>query len=163
MKVIEIDDEVYKFLISNIRDFGDSPSSVFKRLVMKEQGLEQIFDTKIPVEHAFSKLFAQPKFKLANSVVEKFILLLSEIYSQKGKEFEVILGKKKRSRINFGRSYEEILNSGRSCNPKKIIGSSYWVDTNNNTSQKKTLLKDVLSVLSYDMLAIKAATDALRK
>jgi negative regulator of replication initiation len=47
-------------------------------------------------------------------------------------------------------------------NPKRIPNTNFWVVTNNDTNNKKMLLRQALTLLAYSLEAIRLAPESLR-
>jgi hypothetical protein len=66
MKTIEIDDEVYKFLLSHVESFGETPNDVLRRILKLNSPVQQITISPIPTTSpqnipASSSLFGPSK------------------------------------------------------------------------------------------------------
>lgn len=57
MKKIEIDDDVFKYILSNIEDFGESPSEILRRLLITNAG----FSDQTEASNAAEKINNPPK------------------------------------------------------------------------------------------------------
>lgn len=42
MKKIEIDDDIFQYILSNIEDFGESPSDILRRLLLTKRNIEPV-------------------------------------------------------------------------------------------------------------------------
>lgn len=86
-------------------------------------------------------------------------VLLGWTHRQHPQEFKTVLGIRGRQRKYFGKSAQELEESGKSVKPQQIPDSSYWVVSNNDTPKKRQILGDVLGVLGYSS---SAAAEAVR-
>jgi negative modulator of initiation of replication len=88
--------------------------------------------------------------------------ILSFAYKQKSEAFERVLSLPGgRSRKLFGRSQQEVENSGTSTHPKQIPGTPYWVLTNSDTLHKRDTLMAVLRALDYGSEVVSEAGESL--
>ncbi len=160
IRTIQIEDDIYQHLLSKVTSFGESESDVLRR----ELGIPAS-RTGQPSEpsyrHELADLLESPVIRRARGVVGKFLAVLGGVYSQKKHDFELVLAFQGRGRTYFAKSKEEIIKSGKSTQPRQIPGSPYWVMTNSPTSQKKSMLREVLEALGYSQEAVKAAVNAI--
>lgn len=153
MKSIELDDDVYSHIAANTREIGESASDILRRLLSLTEGTSAESDQ----QHELSEVINHPKLKYQQSSVDKFLFILGKVYEQKPNEFEKILQVHGRGRKYFGQSEQEIIDSGKSTQPREIPGTGYWAMTNSPTSQKAATIRGVLQVLGYGKEACEAA------
>jgi negative modulator of initiation of replication len=116
----------------------------------------EILDTEL------SECLNASDFKAKRSMIDKFLYILSYVHQQRGPEqFKKILAISGWSRKYFALSSKELEDSGNSVHPKQIPDSLFWVITNNDNSQKRRMLQDVLKLLGYSDHAVKQAIGAL--
>lgn len=162
MKQIEVDDDVYAHIAQNTQEIGESASTILRRLL----GLSSL--SAVPhqasgnEDHEFSEALGDTKFLVQTAAVDRFLYFLSVAHNQKKREFEKVLAIQGRDRKYFAKSKDEIEKSGNSTQPRNIPGTEFWVMTNSPTPQKRSVLRDVLKLLGYSELAIKAASAAIR-
>ena len=160
IRSIQVEDDIYQYLLSRVTRFGESESDVLRRelgistkgAVTKVQGAQR---------HELADSLESPEVRHARGVVGKFLAVLAAVYRQKKKDFDVVLALQGRGRTYFAKSREEIEKSGNSTQPRQIPGTPYWVMTNSPTPQKKSMLNEVLSAMDYSPEAIKAAINAI--
>lgn len=141
MKTIDIEDDLYKYILNNIEAFGETPSQILRRLlklpaeiIHEEPALEPLqaqptVSASQPVksetaeksaeiasgEHfsqGVEKLFEDPAFKAENVVTNKFMMMLTTMYFEKTAEFVEAAEKTKgRTRDYLGVNLQELLNS----------------------------------------------------
>lgn len=158
MRTIEIDDEIYSYLLQNAQEIGESASDILHRLLnLPSYGPKYQDNT-----HEFEEALKDGKFLTLSSAVDKFLYFLSIAYKQRGNEFEKVLAIQGRGRIYIAKSKEEIERSGNSTQPRAIPSSPYWIMTNSPTKQKKQILKDALKLLGYSAKAINSVTATIR-
>jgi len=170
MKSINLEDDLYQFIMDRVASSGKSPSSVLRTelgLTKPSRIDPETSNTPEPVERdsasrQLSDFLESPRFRMHRTAVKKYLAILSFVYQQKPETFErvpeSVIG---RSRKYFGKSKEELIALGSSVNPQSIPESPYWAVTNNDTSKKCQVLEDVLKLLSYDQTVIEKAKRTL--
>lgn len=161
MRPIEIDEDIYQHIASNTKEIGEPASSILRRLLglggLQEEQIKGASPT-----HEFIEAMSSPKFTMQTAAVDKFLFFLGLAYLQKKVEFEKVLEIQGRDRRYFGKSREEIEESGNSTQPRNVPGSPFWVMTNSPTSQKKQMLRNALKLLGYSQAAVTAAASTIR-
>ena len=176
MKTIEIEDDIYEHLLRCTVHIGESASEILRRLLgLSEPSRKYSFKPilkmerarhDIAVDYSFAKTelsdcLNSPEFLAQSSVVRKFLYILSYVHRRNPEKFSKVLAIEGRHRKYFGRSIEELDQSGIKVMPQRIPDSPYWVATNNDTPKKRRMLADALKVLGYDNNAIDQAVKAL--
>ena len=161
MKSIEIEDDVYGFLLSNALRIGENASEILRRLlgipdprrktikkVAQSSSVNQLnshsFGETTHIQSEISDCFTNPAFQAQTSVIGKFLYILSYIYKRNPEHFGKILAISGRHRKYFTRTEKELEQSGSSVHPKQIPGTPYWVVTNTDTPKKRRMMEDVL-------------------
>jgi negative modulator of initiation of replication len=157
MKTIEVDDEVFAALLRKVVDFGDTPNLVLRRLLIEGATNTEKLTSSSPIK----EFLKTREFRLARGAVGRFLAILSWLYLQNKTAFTCVEDIKGRGRLYFSKSVEELENSGRSVNPKKIPGSPYWVITTTPTNLKQEMLQEVMGLLEYDTHSIQTAKAAI--
>lgn len=171
MPLVEIEPDVYDFVRNNIRDFGETPSRVLRRLLNLPEpkassgASAEVPKPPVPTPPAPAPVSTTPMLQFVTDMrtgryrtaTAKFLAILAFAHKQDPGAFANVLRIDGRSRKYFGRSKEEITNSGTSTHPKQIPGTPYWVMTNADTSQKRDMLKQALRVMGYSADDIRAA------
>jgi negative modulator of initiation of replication len=169
MKTIELDDDVYQYLLANIEEIGESASSILRRLLAlpDQQGAAHASHHVTP-EDAAVDMPAGPAITallafLASAetvqwrpAVDRFLRILGFLHAQHPLEFEKVLQIRGRHRIYFSRSRDEVMTSGRRMLSQQVPGSVYWVMTHSSTRQKREILLKVLVLLGYPAEAAEA-------
>jgi negative modulator of initiation of replication len=88
--------------------------------------------------------------------------ILSFLHKENPDKFSSLLSLEGRKRRYIAKSERELDDSGTSVNPKKIPYTDYWVVTNNDTNNKKLLLRQVLTLLGYSPDTIRLVPESLR-
>lgn len=161
MRTIEIEDDVYKHLLQNTTQIGESASQILRRLL----GIPgQRSKTSVPLERSnteLSECLNATAFKAQPDVIGKFLYILSYVHKRDPEQFKKVLAISGRRRKYFALSSKELEESGSSVYPKQIPNSQFWVITNNDTPKKRRMVKDVLKLLGYSDDAVKQAVEAL--
>jgi negative modulator of initiation of replication len=161
MKMIEIEDDVYKYLLQQTTQIGESASQILRRLL----GIPGPQSKKtLPVERSnteLSECLAAPAFKAQPDVVGKFLYVLSCVHKRDPEQFKKVLAISGKRRKYFALSSKELRESGSSVFPKQVPNSPIWVITNNDTPKKKRMIRDVLQLVGYSDEAVKQAVEAL--
>ncbi|WKE67196.1 replication initiation regulator SeqA [Gallaecimonas kandeliae] len=167
MKTIEVDDELYQYIASNTQKIGESASEILRRLLgfapLGTQAATAPQQTQAQATQPASQ--PAPAVKAAapeaNSAVGRFIGALTELYQRHGDAFSLVLNIRGRDRLYFATSAEALSQAGKSTNPKAIVGSPYWVVTNNNTEKKRNIVAQVMAELGYEEDAVQAFVEQI--
>lgn len=177
MQTIEVEDDIYGFLLRNTNKFGESASDVIRRLLgVTESGEQRPIATgksisALPTRSepktssgfdAAEKFLNSPAFLVHGNAVGKFLTVLSWLHRQSPEKFEKVLLLNGRKRRYFAKTEKELEESGNSVMPKRIPDTPYWVFTNSPTQLKKQVLADVMRVLGYDSSTARLVIDTLR-
>ena len=159
MRTIEIDEDIYVYLLSKTAQIGESASSILRR-ELKLNGQEPEKGPLSAASHELGPFLHSPTMRFGNAT-DKFLAVLAEVHQYSPKDFEKVLSIQGRGRVYFARSKAEITRSGRSTQPRQIPGTSFWVMTNSPTPQKRAMLRKALELLGYSQLACVEASRAL--
>jgi negative modulator of initiation of replication len=160
VKTIEIDNDVYEALLGKVRDFGDTPNLVLRReLNIGGSGMPVTTSPETPLQ----EFLASTEFRFAKGAVGRFLAVLSWLYKKDAGTFAVVEDIRGRGRIYFSKSVQELEQSGRSVNPKKIPGSPYWVITTTPTDLKQQIIGEVMRALGCDLASIQLAKRAIAR
>ena len=167
MKNIEIDEELYQYIVSNTQAIGESASSILRRLLSLDtsQSGENVAKHDVSHQNEVVAENVEPKeqtsiketqvdakresvFNFINKeelaaqrgAVGRFLLILAALYRANPDTFSVVTEICGRDRLYFAHSEEELAASGSSIKPKQIPDSPFWVMTNSNTTRKKMML-----------------------
>lgn len=163
MKTIQIDSEIYTYLLKNALDFGETPSDILRRLLGIASSTTPIVKP-VPEGVDPSGLgahLASMEFRYSKGVVGKFLSILGWIYKNHQSEFSRIENIKGRGRIYFSQDIDTLNQSGKSVNPKQIPGSPYWVITTTPSILKKEILENVMNSFGYSEDDIYRAKSAI--
>lgn len=159
MSQIELDQDVLDYIRSQVRDFGETPSSVLRRLLgipqqatlpanpgplptsMPEIGAQQV----VPMQQGHHPRSLRSRH--AGTAIQRYMSILSDLYQDNPVRFSKVESVKGRKRIYFHKSSLVIQGSGNSVNPEKIPNTPYYAATNLSDDKKKRILSDVLKVL----------------
>lgn len=166
MRAIEVDDDIYNYLLQYTETIGESASSILRRRLI---GFTSAPNTGVTtsngqavtapdLEQEFLAFLRSPVFLQSRVKTKRFLRILSFAYRQKPESFERLLSiPPRRHRVIFARSREEIEASGKSTDPQPIPDSPYWVSTNSDTPQKREELRTALLTLGYSRSIIEEA------
>ena len=156
MKTIEIDDELYQYIAGQTQKIGESASEILRRLLLGDSSsavpapTEPASTVSTPaVNSNIFDLINRQDLQAEQSVVGRFLFILSTLARAHKKQFTKVLDIKGRNRLYFGRSAAELSEAGSSTNPKQIPNTEYWVITNSNTTRKKMMLTEAAIKLGY--------------
>ncbi|MBT0587309.1 hypothetical protein [Alteromonas oceanisediminis] len=182
MKTLIIDDELYAHIAAQTQYIGENASDILRRLLLPES--EQTIAATQATEAQHAQAVAQARQEAAqalsaqsdtaptkyvvdkaqilacNTVVERFLVLLSGLASQTN-DFSAVLAIKGKGRDYFANSKEQLLATGSSTNPKAIPETQFWVVTNNNTAKKAAILRQVADTLGYNEQEQESISQAL--
>ena len=160
MPNIEVDQDIYDFLLRHIAAFGETPSQVLRReLGLTKQDVGE--PAKAPEPHELSDFLASPQFPRTWSVTDRYLAILAELHRQHQDSFDTVLSIRGRQRVYFAKSKDEVRSSGLSVEPRPIPGSPYWAMTNASTSNKIGIMHNVLARLDVSDAAVSAVIAAL--
>ena len=176
MQTIEVDDEVFANLelarkltgLSHLqivrqwmqqRIAPPGPKAVTVSQVSPLPPRQQVQSTR---DKALCDYAKSPGFLANRSVVDQFLSILSFLHKENPDKFSSLLSLEGRKRRYIAKSERELDDSGTSVNPKKIPYTDYWVVTNNDTNNKKLLLRQVLTLLGYSPDTIRLVPESLR-
>lgn len=173
MKTIEIDDELYHYIASQTQQIGESASDILRRLLLTEQNssvsiqgksTENVSDVVIESSSSNAKVFdilSKPDLQAEQSVVGRFLVILSALARTHKSTFANVLEIKGRNRVYFAKTAAELMETGSSTNPKQIPNSDFWVITNSNTTRKKMMLTEAALKLGYNQVEAEQIRDFL--
>lgn len=163
MRTIEIEDDVYDYMLRNAEQIGESATEILRRLLgIAAQGGKTtgkvVYD-----QTEISECLNDSAFQAMSNAVKKFLFILSYIHKKDPDKFKKVLELSGTQRKYFALSSKELEESGSSVYPKKIPNSPFWVVTNNDTTKKTQMLVHVLTLLGYSQKAVTQVAIALRK
>lgn len=166
MPILEVDEDVYQYILRNAVRIGESGSSILRRLLdlPDPRGSRQAARSNgnaNPSADALTKFLASSSFIGRRNVTDRFLLLLSFLHDQKSQDFKEVLGIRGRNRAYFGKTREEVSRSGKTVHPRRIPGTDYWAMTNASTDQKRKILREVLRALGYPEETVRHASSAI--
>ncbi|UXY09620.1 replication initiation negative regulator SeqA [Kosakonia sp. ML.JS2a] len=172
MKTIEVDDELYSYIASHTKHIGESASDILRRMLkfsavsqsppaasltpVKETRTVSTVDGVKPANTAKDKVRAVRELLLSDEYAEqkkavnRFLLVLSTLYSLDGKGFtestESLHG---RTRVYFAANEQTLLQSGNQTKPKQVPNTPYWVITNTNTGRKCSMIEHIMQSMQF--------------
>ncbi|MCE2593467.1 replication initiation regulator SeqA [Motilimonas cestriensis] len=190
MKKIELDDELYQYIAAQTKDIGESASQILRRLLslppLTEPGskikveISEPIDTKQIVKKAVDISEPSEEKQLApdsaglqsfldsatlanvEHSVERFLLMLSEMYKHNQALFasasETTRGRK---RLYLATSQEALEEGGKTCKPRAIPDTPFWVITNANTGRKRIIIAQLMASMGYAHHVIEKACEKI--
>ena len=169
MRMIEVEDDIFEFLVGKITGFGETPSAVLRReLNLRKQAHLAPLQTQPAISKTaqtaspLAKFVDRPEFLVHPDVVSRYLGLLSWLYNRDPEGFKRITAIGGRKRKYFALSSQELDASGRMVMPKGIPNSPFWAVTNNATALKRKILEQVMRVLGYSPADIGIALSVLK-
>lgn len=168
MKTIEVDDELYSYIASHTKHIGESASDILRRMlkfsaasqpaapVTKEVRVASpaIVEAK-PVKTIKDKVRAMRELLLSDEYAEqkravnRFMLLLSTLYSLDARAFAEATNRCTVVRVYFAADEQTLLKNGNQTKPKHVPGTPYWVITNTNTGRKCSMIEHIMQSMQF--------------
>ncbi|QWA12570.1 replication initiation negative regulator SeqA [Sodalis ligni] len=163
MKTIELDEDLYRFIASHTQHIGESASDILRRMLkFSPQANEPVrpasaapakTEASTPARdrvRAMRELLLSDVYAEQNKAVERFILVLSTLYSLSPADFseaaDVLRG---RTRTYFAGDEHTLLQNGSHTKPKQVPGTPYWVITNTNTDRKRGMVEHIMLAMQF--------------
>ena len=178
MKTIEVDDDVYYYLLGRTTEGQVSFSDLMRRAFGFDGGLWQrpgageslrqlarrelgsIAREGAPPSDVEAWL-RSPRFLAETTSLGRYMTLLTLLYEKHGDDFACILDLSGRKRRYFALSARELEDTGTSVFPRQIAGSPYWAVTNLETAKKRQVIESILRMLAYAGPDIRIAVSAI--
>jgi len=128
-----------------------------------QAAVEKAVVSAVPAEKSGSvfDFISQQDLSAEQSVVGRFLFILSALSRAHRGDFAQVLEIKGRNRLYFGQTEASLLEAGSSTNPKPIPNTDFWVITNSNTTRKKMMLTEVATKLGYNAAEVERIRDLL--
>ena len=168
MKTINIEEDIHSHLLKNTVEFGESPSSVLRRLLGFEDSKKfaeevqlgkNLVGTDAPSEIEIH--LKSLEFRYSKGAVGRFLSILGLVYKKHASVFQKVENIKGRGRLYFSRNVQVLNEAGRNVNPKQIPGSPYWVITTTPTDLKREIITVVMKTFDYSGADIRAVSTAI--
>lgn len=166
MKMIEISDETFDALKAQVRDFGETPDSVIRRLLSggNDRGVSHFSEIDSEETLKLRRLMDSTRFQHLNGR-DRYFEILKFLCNENPEEFGVKLpGLKFGKRVQIARDAETIEKSGKSTYPEMIPDTSYWALTNLSNRSKRDVIFSAMRILGYSdvhiQLAVRGIPDA---
>ncbi|RJG47712.1 replication initiation negative regulator SeqA [Motilimonas pumila] len=120
-----------------------------------------IADTNLDYDDLLAFLNSE---QLANTElsVERFLLILSRMYQDSSEQFatasETVKGRK---RLYLADSEAALEEGGKTCKPRAIPNSPFWVITNANTGRKRIIIAQLMASMGYAHQVIEKACEKI--
>ncbi len=175
MKIIEVDDELYRYIASQTKHIGESASDILRRILLGDQPtpeqpveaniqhVEQVApDSSDTSNEDLLQMLSSTEFRNKKKVVDRFMAILSVLYSMDQKTFsEATKSVGGRSRLYFSDNQENLLASGNTTKPKNIPNTPFWVITNTNTPRKRQMLIQLMENMNFSKQEIEQVSVAI--
>lgn len=175
MKVIEIETDVYDFLLKNTQEIGESASSILRRLLQIPRAEASVplagegavgktcrQSGVVDIDRRLAQCLQSPRLLGSRTITERFLQVLSFAHELHRDDFHKLLSLPGgRTRVYFACTESDIEKSGKSTHPRKIPGSNYFVMTNADTRQKQDILATALRTLGFGREVIEKAEAAI--
>jgi negative modulator of initiation of replication len=172
VRTIEIDDDIYEFLLRNAIRIGETASDILRRVLPISAGQDsnlsgngQRADAGADALIKSSELrdyLRSGEFRSQADATKRYLTILGKVHAQNrddfGKVQQAVSG---RQRTYFSQRRADLEASGQRVHPRKIPGSNFWALTNENTRRKRRMLRQVLLLFGYTPEAIEVADSAL--
>lgn len=177
MKIIEVDEELYRYIASHTQHIGESASDILRRMlnftsaaeesVEEAEGTQNVhIETNEPAVNdtniALDELFDSGDILLQKKAVDRFIRLLSVLYSINPQRFaEATQTLHGRTRVYFARDEKTLLEHGNHTKPKAVTDTPYWVITNTNSERKRNMIVHIMQSMQFSDELIYKACDVI--
>lgn len=169
MKTIEVDDELYQYIASQTRHIGESASDILRRMlkisaasqpatpvtkdvVSQPSVVAQAKPAVTPVKdkvRAMRELLLSDEYAEQKKAVNRFMLVLSTLYSWITKRLLKRPSRCGRTRVYFAGDEQTLLQNGNQTKPKHVTGTPYWVITNTNTGRKCSMIEHIMQSMQF--------------
>lgn len=167
MKMIEIDDDIYRALVKRIEVFGETPNQVIRRLLSAADATVEVTSTAQvmmagdgAVPDPILDLVRSPAF-LASNGKQRYFQLLRFLHSRDPATFAQFDGFKRGKRVNIARDPALIRQSGHRTMPEPLNGTGYHVLTNLSNARKRVIIAALLRGLRYPDDVVKAVSGSI--
>lgn len=160
MKIIEVDEDLYRYIASHTQHIGESASDILRRMLKFTPGVvAAVTEHKAAVRadvaesascpqdrtRAVRELLLSEEYAGQKKAVNRFMLILSTLCALDPAAFkaatESLHG---RTRLYFAGDEQTLLQHGTHTKPKQIPGTRYWVITNTNTGRKCSMVQHIM-------------------
>ncbi|HHR6128897.1 TPA: replication initiation negative regulator SeqA [Providencia alcalifaciens] len=170
MKTIEVDEELYRYIASHTQHIGESASDILRRMLnfksaqqpvpAKEVSVAplasqdvSVMNTKVVAQNpvrVIRELLLSDAYAEKNKAIDRFMLILSTLYSLDAKSFESATESMHgRTRVYFAGDEQTLLAAGKQSKPRHIPGTPYWVITNTNTNRKRSMIDAIMQEMNF--------------
>lgn len=162
MKKIEIEEDIYDYLLKNTTNIGESASEILRRLLgISEKSGEKGESNEIR-NSKMAQFLNTYNFMAKRKAREKFLEILSFIYQGDPEKFiKEVLPISVQSTTYFSLTKEGFKDWHKKVKAEQIPNSEIWVITNIDIPKKQRILKAVMTDLDYRNNVIEQAVDAL--
>lgn len=151
MKTIEVSDETFEALKAQVRDFGETPESVIRRLLTPTgRSVEVVSHAAMSHEEIkLRELMDSSRFQHMNGK-DRYLAILKFLHDDKPDEFsDRLTGLKFGKRIQIAPDPATIERSGKSTYPEVIPDTGYWALSNLSNRSKRDVIFSAMRLLGY--------------
>lgn len=161
MKIIEVDEELYRIIAGHTQHIGESASDILRRMlnlspsseprpagivVSRDAGKECSVDRV----RAVRELLLSDEYAAQTKAIGRFMQILSSLYSLDPSEFTAATEELRgRTRVYFAEDEATLLLHGTHTKPKAIPGTPYWVITNTNSGRKRAMVEQIMTAMQF--------------
>ncbi|WP_112480682.1 replication initiation negative regulator SeqA [Vibrio variabilis] len=176
MKTIEVDEDLYRYIASQTHHIGESASDILRRLLKVDAAeTEQrpaaaktiVVSKQAPKAEAVDSvkemrsLLISDEFAGLKKAIDRFMLVLSTLHRLNPESFSEATQVKGRKRVYFANNEATLLESGNTTKPKAIPNTPFWVITNTNTSRKRQMVEQVMTMMEFPAELIEKITASI--
>ena len=110
---------------------------------------------------AMRELLISDEFADQKKVIDRFMLVLSNLYGIDSVGFSEAIQVKGRKRVYFADNEQTLLDGGTTTKPRAIPRTPFWVITNTNTSRKQQMVEQVMTRMNFPVELIEKVTNAI--
>ncbi|USD64553.1 replication initiation negative regulator SeqA [Vibrio sp. SCSIO 43136] len=185
MKTIEVDEDLYRYIAGQTQHIGESASDILRRLLNvngdnaapvaaavapvvekpAQQGIvvSKDADSSQPVDSVkvMRSLLISDEMAAKDKAIDRFLLVLSTLYSVNKTSFAEATQVKGRTRVYFAEDQETLLASGKTTKPRQIPTTPFWVITNNNTNRKRQMVDQLMERMGFQSELIEKVCNSI--
>ncbi|MCW8345333.1 replication initiation negative regulator SeqA [Vibrio sp. ZSDZ65] len=176
MKTIEVDEDLYRYIASQTHHIGESASDILRRLLnvdaskteQKPAAAKTIVVSKeapkveqVDFVKEMRTLLISDEFAGLKKAIDRFMLVLSTLHRLNPEGFSEATQVKGRKRVYFADNENTLLESGTTTKPKAIPNTPLWVITNTNTSRKRQMVEQVMTVMGLPVDIVEKVTTSI--
>lgn len=168
---------LYRYIAGQTEHIGESASDILRRLLnvdgkaktsspVVEPAVQEsapvaqepvgvvvskdaVLDEDIDGVKVMRSLLISDEFASSKKAIDRFMQVLSSLYTIDRASFAEATQVKGRTRVYFADNKEELLASGKTTKPRSIPDTPFWVITNNNTNRKRQMVDQLMTRMGF--------------